>query len=174
NDEADKFYVEGGKMIGEILNADKADMYEYKVNNVSTKLDNGVLPLEKDDDGNYKLNSENKLYSTLIEELRSEYDALPSAVKNKVEKDVVEDLENYERAIEIANLMYTIKGSEKINQYEESSAEYLSIKNAYDAVKADLQKYYKNEDWSTIDALIENNIKAYYWTARNEYDPVKD
>ena len=174
NDEADKFYVEGGKMIGEILNADKADMYEYKVNNVSTKLDNGVLPLEKDDDGNYKLNSENKLYSTLIEELRSEYDALPSAVKNKVEKEVVEDLENYERAIEIANLMYTIKGSEKINQYEETSTEYLSIKNAYDAVKADLQKYYKNDDWSTIDALIENNIKAYYWTARNEFDPVKD
>ncbi len=174
DDEADVFYVEGGKIIGEILDADKADMYEYKINNVSTKLDNGVLPLEKDDDGNFKLNAENKLYSTLIEELRSEYDALPSAVKNKVEKDVVEDLENYERAIEIANLMYTIKGSEMINQYEESSVEYLSIKDAYEAVKADLQKYYKNDDWSTIDALIENNIKAYYSMAKDEFDPVED
>lgn len=167
---ADTFYIEGSAFIGKILDADKADMYEYKISNVSTKLVNGILPLETDEDGNYKLNSENKLYSTLIEDLRSEYEALPSAVKNKVADSTIEDLEEYEKAIEIANLLYTLEGMEKINQYDETSTEYLNLKAAYEAVKADMEKHYASDNWSTIDALIENNLKSYYSIAYNEFE----
>ena len=40
-----------------------------------------------------------------------------------------------------------------------------AIKNAYDSVKAELVEFYNSSDYSEINALIENDLKANYTKA---------
>ena len=161
DDEADKFYIEGAKLIGVVTADDKADIYEAKVSAYKSELKNNNLVFDTDDNGEYKLDN-GKLQVSGIKELRKAYNDLEDAVKEKVEDSALNTLGKYEKAIEIANVLYKLNG---IKNYEELSAsEQTAIKTAYDSIKAEMKAYYQSE-YKDIDALIKDDLKANYTKA---------
>lgn len=162
DEKADEFLANGGVFAAKITNKDKARIFDSKVNKVSGKLENGVLPLEEDNEGKY--------FSALINGLREEYDNLPQAIKENVKSETVEKLETYEKAIDISNLLKTLDGVKDIEEYEETDAEYIALENAYNSIKKQMNKHYSSSNYESIDALIENDLKANFTKARNTFD----
>ena len=134
--------------------ADQADLFEQKINAIANDLDNGTLVFETEN---------GELTVSAVTSVRNEYEALDKAIKEEVAESVVETLEKYERAIEIANLFNKLDGVQ--NYATKSEAEQQAIKTAYDSVKADLQAYYNSDEYTEINALIGQNLKANYTKA---------
>ena len=167
----DFFYLEGHKYAGKIRDEDSADMMEYKINRLSEELDNGVLIFDTDDEGNYVGDGQNQLKVQAVLDVRAEYDALKKSIKDKVQSSAVEKLEKYERAIEIANLFYQIEGVKDIETYDESNSAHQQLKQAYQAIKATIEKYYSSGEYTSIGGFIHNNLKAHYEKAIELFEP---
>lgn len=168
--EDDTFYLEGAKFLGKILDADRVKMMQVKVNGLGDALaENGNLVFDTDENGDYvKVNGKTVLKVSAVEEVRAEYNALPSSIKEEVDVTV---LTNQERAIEIANLLYKLDGIYKIGDYAEDSSEYKAFKSAYESIKPAIEKYYNDGEYTTIGTLIENNLKANYTKAQSVFEP---
>ena len=163
DEKADEFSADGATFVAEITIKDKASMFDSKVNKVAGELEDGVLPLEKD-------KNTGEFYSTLIEDLRDEYENLPNPVKEKVKKETLTKLERYEQAIVISNLLKTLDGVRDIAKYESTDAEYIRLETAYKGIKAQMKKHYKRADCEQIDALIDNDLRADLTMAKNTFD----
>lgn len=154
DEEDDLFYIDGVEFIGKMIIADQADLFEQKISAIANDLDNGTLVFETEN---------GELTVSAVTSVRNEYEALDKAIKEEVAESVVETLEKYERAIEIANLFNKLDGVQ--NYATKSEAEQQAIKTAYDSVKADLQAYYNSDEYTEINALIGQNLKANYTKA---------
>ena len=156
NDKDDLFYVDGAKLLGKMVDADKADIYEVNVNKISSDLKDGALVFDEQlKDG--------KLTVKAVEDARAAYNALESGVKEEVSSSVLETLENYEKAIEKANLFYQLKDVQKYETLDQAGKD--AVKAAYDHVKAKIEKFYKSSDSDTIQKLINADLKANYTKA---------
>ena len=152
--EKDLFYLDGVKFVGQMITADKADLFESKINAIADGFENGNLVFEV---------KEGALVVEEVANVRAEYDDLDKEIKEEVSETAVETLEKYERAIKIANLFYKLDG---VKDYaSKTDAEKQAIKDAYNSVKADLVEFYNSSDYSEINALIENDLKANYTKA---------
>lgn len=167
----DFFYLEGHQYAGKIRDEDSADMMEYKINGLSEELENGVLIFDTDDEGNFIADGQNKLKVQAVKDVRAEYDALKKSIKDKVQSSAVEKLEKYERAIEIANLFYQIEGVKDIETYDESNSAHQQLKQAYQAIKATIEKYYSSGEYTSVGGFIHNNLKANYDKAIELFEP---
>ena len=142
---------------------------QAKLDDIVNGLDGqGVLQFETDEDGKYVKNADGKIYVEALIEARTEYNALSSDVKEKVDATT---LENYERAVEIANLFFKLDGIETISVNTTSGAKFDALKAAYESVKADINKYYADNEHSTIASYIPNNLKANYTKAVKMFEP---
>lgn len=166
--ENDLFYLDGAKFLGKVLDEDKADIFESKVSALSSDLENGCLVFEKDDDGNFVLDNGKLKVVTAVSDVRNAYNDLANSVKDKVSSSVVDKLKNYERAIEIANLLVKLEG---IEQYNKESEVPTALKDAYNAIKTEMEKYYDSGEYKTIGSFIENDLKANYSKACDIFDP---
>ncbi|MBE5754216.1 MAG: hypothetical protein E7340_02630 [Clostridiales bacterium] len=167
--ENDFFYIEGAKIIGQVVLDDQASIMQAKLDDIVNGLDEqGVLQFETDEDGKYVKNADGKIYVEALIEARTEYNALSSDVKEKVDATT---LENYERAVEVANLFFKLDGIETISANTTSGAKFDALKAAYESVKADIKKYYADNEHATIGAYIPNNLKANYTKAVKMFEP---
>lgn len=168
--ENDKFYLEGANFMGKILDADKADMYEAVVSKIAGGFTNGVLNFDLDENGDYKL-TDGKLSVKAVEDARAQYEALAGGVKEKVSSSTLKTLKKYEDAIEIASLLYKLDG---IIDYDNlSETEQQSFKTIYESIKDAMNKHYASSDWSSIDNVIDVNLKANYSKAVAEFEEKK-
>ena len=167
----DFFYLKGHQFAGKIRDEDSADMMEYKINGLSEELDNGVLVFDTDDEGNFIADGQNKLKVQAVKDVRAEYDALKKSIKDKVQSSAVEKLKKYERAIEIANLFYQIEGVKDIETYDKSNSAHQQLKQAYQAIKATIEKYYSSGEYTSVGGFIHNNLKSHYDKAIELFEP---
>ncbi len=142
--ENDKFFLEGQTLLGKVSDTDKVAIATAKVEAISTKLDNGVLPFEKNDEG--------KLYVKAVDEAVSASEGL------ELSEETSEKLEKYKKAIEIANLYNRLDGIR-----DEMNAS--SFETAYNEVKAQIEEFRASADYTELTALINsttNNLFANY------------
>ncbi len=167
--ENDFFYVEGAQIIGNVTVEDQAKIMQAKLDDIANGLDEqGCLVFKTDKDGKYLTNENGKIYVEALIEARKEYDNLDPAVKEKVDATA---LNNYERAVEIANLFYKLDGIEKISVNTTSGSKFDALKTAYESVKADINKYYADGEHSKVGAYIPNNLKANFTKAVKMFEP---
>ena len=166
DDKADKFYIKNSTLIGKITNADKADMYEAKVKAYSSKLDDGNLVFDIDENGDYKLD-DGKLQVSGVKELRDAYEALSSPVKEEVTASTLNTLKQYEKAIEMANVFFKLEGIKDYDDLTENQQN--DIKDAYNSIKSEVLTYYQS-DYKAIDALIKQDLKANFTKAQTLFE----
>ncbi len=167
--ENDFFYVEGAQIIGQVTLEDQAKIMQAKIDDIVNGLDEqGVLQFETDENGVYVKNDDGKIYVQALIEARKEYDELDADVKEKVN---VTDLENYERAVEVANLFFKLDGIEKISANTTSGEKFDALKAAYESIKAEVNKYYADGEYSKVGVYIPNNLKANFTKAVKMFEP---
>jgi predicted esterase YcpF (UPF0227 family) len=130
-----------------------------KINNIANVLENGVLPYETVD---------GKLTVKEVTDARETYEKLSKESKEEFSEDSLAALENYEKAVEMANLYAKLDGM--YGYVNLSEAEQQALKAAYDEVKEAIVEFRKSEDYTTISAYIENNTKANYDLALAQFE----
>lgn len=149
DDEDDKFYLTGQEFMAKITDSDMAYLVTNEINDIVSKLENGVLPYEEKEIG-----GETVLTVKAVEEARASYQALSPNAKEHVEKAVLTKLEGYEKAIEMANLYNKLVGIEKDNLTEQQLQDY---EEAYLEIKSQILSFRAQSNYSTISSYIDNN-----------------
>ena len=171
DEEDDLFYLEGYQFLGNVLDSDKAKLMQTKIDDLVDNLDDdGVFVFETDEDGKF-ITANDKLVLKDYAEVKAEYDALPEEVKEDVDASLFED---YDRAIEIASLMYKLDGVEKLGSVDKDTEEYKAMKAVYDGVKGEISKYYSEGEHTELGSLIPNNLKANYTKAVSLFEPKEE
>ena len=165
----DNFFLEGGKIIGKMLDSDKVKLVQVELDALKDEFENGNIVFDKDENGKYVVEN-GKLKVTAIAKARAVYEALDNGLKEDVNTS---NLENYERAIEIASLLYKLEGVKEINKQSEGTAEYNAVKQIYNEIKPTIEEYYNSGEYVTINAFIENNLKANYSKAQTLFEPAE-
>ena len=83
----------------------------------------------------------------------------------------MERKEKYEKAIEMAKLYARLDGMR--GYVNKASEEQKAIKEAYDQVKAEIEKFKDGEDYETIAAYLENNMLWNYQEAVKTFEADK-
>ncbi len=145
-----KYYLEGQKFLGEMIEADEIAILTAKINGISASLENGALPFAKDEDGKFLL-KDGKIY---VEEV----DAIDIAGIN-ITEETKKTLDTYKLAIEKANLYYKLEG---IRSDLAKKEDYESI---YNEVKNEIEAFINSEDYNTVSAYIGKNLLWNYGKA---------
>ena len=156
--ENDAFYLEGQEFISVMSAEDKATAFEAKVNNLDTKLKDGKLVYTEKDGA---------LTVPAVEDVRKAYDNLEKDVKDCVDETVMEKLANMEEAIKIANLLNKLDGIYNFDMLNEN--EKTDLKNAYELIKGDIEKFYASDDKDAVIAYIDTNLLYNYQRAGAEF-----
>ncbi len=146
--EDDKFSLKGHTRLGIVSDEDKIEIAEAMVDAIASKLEDGVLPFEKDGDG--------KLFVTCVDE------AVVAVKDLDISDETKEKLENYQQAIEMANLYNKLDGI----RYETNNKDY---KAAYESVKDKIEEFRASEDYSEVSKYIGNNLLWAYQQAKSLY-----
>jgi hypothetical protein len=162
NGEDDKFYLDSEVLVGKVIEADKAKIVEAQIGEITTVLENGVLSFETVD---------GKLTVAAVTEARAAYDALAKDVKALVAAASVETLEDYEKAIEMANLYAKLDGM--YGYVNKTSDEQTALKNAYNEVKAEIEKFKASEEYEKVSVYISNNMLWNYQQAVKTFEADK-
>lgn len=154
DDVNDLFYLDTEKIIvlGKMTDKDCAAVFESKVETQATfSPANGIGFNAEDDEAFYDK----------IMELKDEYNALSSSVKNLITIKTKNTIDYIERAFEWAEEYKKLDGIALVGSAEE--AEELGIKLIYDEMK-DTMNAFKDSDYRDgVDVFISDNLKA-NWT----------
>ena len=155
DDENDVYYIESS-FIGVMPAADRAAVVATKINAIESTLD-----LDKDDDGKY--------FAESVNTARAAYDKLDEDAQANISSDDLAKLVNAEKAIKLADAYDKL---DKVIDYVNlSQAEKDALKVAYDAA-TELKTSY-GDDYTTIAAYLNNNLKYYYQEMYKVVNPSK-
>lgn len=165
---ADLYYLDTEKIgfIGEMTASDKASVVTAKINAVTNGLSGGNLVFEEKEDGT--------LFVESFDEAEAAYNAASDEVKNLIEENTVDTLNDYKEAIRIANLYVKLKGIEKYDEDAGAEAAAEEFKTVYDSIKEDIEAFLDTEDVEKINGYIENNLKYYYQQAVKFFEAETD
>ena len=156
--ENDTFYLEGQEFISVMSAEDTASVFEAKVNNLDTKLEDGKLVYTE---------KNGALTVSAVEDVRKAYDNLSKEAKEYVEETVLEKLENMEKAIKIANLLNKLDGIYNFDMLNET--EKTALKTAYETIKSEIEAFYASDDKDAVIAYINTNLLYNYQRAGAEF-----
>ena len=163
--EADKFYLDGQEFLAKRTDADIATYVTSFVNDIITDLDaNGALKFEENDNGELFVES-----VTIANEL---YQAQTDSVKAKISEATVEVLEGYVEAIKMANKYNTLKAMKNFDML--TSAQRTALETAYNAVKAEIEEFKKSKNYTSLRALLGNDLNAHYQKCVAEFEPEEE
>ena len=170
NDEDDLFYIEGHEFFGKVLDEDYAKFIDVKIGNLSKGLTStGILDFDTDANGAYILDANGNLQVSAIKEMRRVIEEdLTASVKEKIASSSMGQLEKYERAIEVANMFYTLEGIRKVE--DENSTDFATFKTKYEQIKSEIDKYYSSGEYKDIGVYIDVNLKANYSKAQSLFE----
>lgn len=154
NDEDDLWYLSGSKFLSVLTDDDKASIVTANLNNLDSELKNGKLVFEEVDGA---------LVATAVKEAREEYNALSNSVKEKVSETALAKLENMEKATSIASLLKKVSGIIE-------SADKESFKDGYNAIKTEINAFFRSEDFSSVSAYIDSNMFAEFQYAEDRFE----
>lgn len=154
----DKFYLEGNKQIGKILEGDKANVFVDAMNKIGAE--------------SLKLTEENGkyVYAPAVE-ARALYNGLSQEAKDAVGESYLEKLDKIEKAVELCNLYTPLK---EIDSYNfKSDEEKQAIKSAYNVAKNYRISIIEEKGEAYLenirDTYIPEEISYYYATAQKVF-----
>ncbi len=157
--EADFFYLDGAVFMGKMTDQDKASTINALIGDVATEIKDGVLNFTEKDDA---------LTVEKVTEARLAYNALTDEVKKLVSESSLTTLQNYEKAVEMANLYAELDG---MSEYDTmSQTEQQALESAYQSVKAQIEEFIASDDYSVISAYLNNNLKWNYQKAVKTFE----
>lgn len=161
--ENDKFYLEGQKFLGIRLDKDVAKEISAVISDVDSKdVENDALKFVEID-GAFTVES--------VVKAKAFFDSQTDAVKGLVSKNAKTKLDNYLVAIEMANKYNKLKAIKDVSSL--STDEYNALKTTYEQVKADIEAFRNSDNYTTIRALLGNDLNAYYQNAVTEFEADK-
>ena len=148
------------KLLGKKTDADMAKEITSRIENISKSLDVGTLVFDDP--------KADVLTVAEVEKVKKLYDNSNPATKEAVESEAVEVLNNYVKAIKIANLYKKLEGIEAYNteDYNANSAELASYKQAYNQIKKEVEAFKASDNASKVESYIKSNYKFYYQRAK--------
>ncbi len=165
----DLFYINPEKIafLGQKTKADQAKYVTTRIDNLSNELDAGALVFEE---------KEGKLVVESVNEVKELYDAITDQeVKDLVNETSVKTLNNYIKAIEIANEYVKLKGIENYNTKDHTADDIPeNIKTAYEQMKTKIEEFKASEDRVAVDGYINSNLKSYYQKAKSFFEVSED
>lgn len=150
----------GHKTLGFMLEEDKASIVSAKINALSTEFASAIA-FDKDDDDKVILVEGVPTISS-IADAREAYEALSATAKDYVTEDTLAVLKKYEKAFEIAKLLYKLNGFDELDDTAKTA-----LQDAYNAAKAALESL-KNStdfDYSAIRSMMPENLNFFYQEA---------
>lgn len=159
--ENDKFYIEGHKFLAQRLDVDKAAYVSSVINDIASDInsDGSLKFVEKD--GAFTVESVIKAKELLDEQSPTVYELVDDGAK--------ETLNNYLSAIDWANKYDTLKAVKNLSMLDENERDELY--QAYLAVKGEIEQFTKSDNYTTIRALLGNELNAHYQKAVKEFEP---
>lgn len=158
----DKRYLPESVFVGKRTEADKATLVGVAIDEIAEdkySSSNGVLFLEKDAEGKY--------YSEGINKARAEYDALSAETKKLVNKEKLDKLAGYEKAVAMADVYAKLDG---MYGYDNKTAdEQAALRAIYNQVKGEIEAFIDSDGYETIQAYIPTNLKANYSEAMRKF-----
>lgn len=158
----DKRYLPESVFVGKRTEADKATLVGVAIDDIATEeysSSAGILFLEKDAEGKY--------YSEGINKARAEYDALSAETKKLVNKEKLDKLAEYEKAVAMADVYAKLDG---MYGYDNKTAdEQAALRAIYNQVKGEIQAFIDSDGYETIQAYIPTNLKANYSEAMRKF-----
>ncbi len=157
--EKDKWSLPESTFVGKYSATDRIALATARVAVIENSVTVGVLPMEKDKTG--------KLYNQEVLDARAAYENLSKEDKENYTEETLEQLEKYEKAIEMANLYIQLEG---MYGYENRDAnEKTEIRTIYNQVKDQIIAFIESDEYEEIAAYIDNNYKWYFYEAYNEF-----
>jgi len=153
------YHLVDATFIGKMVESDLVTIANTKITNIANNLESGTLKFEEVD---------GKLVAKDVSDARTAYNALSEESKKEFSEETLATLENYEKAVEMANLYAKLDGMYGYVNLSEDDRK--ALKTAYDEVKASIVEFRKSENYSTISAYIANNLKANYDLAVAEFE----
>lgn len=163
--EKDKFYLEGHEFLAQRLDKDVATFVTSTINDLTSECnDSGALDFEEvEKDGNKVLTVES------VVKAKELYDKQSSEVKELVSESAVENLNNYLKAIEMANVYNKLKDIKKVNELNEDQVS--ALKAVYEQVKGEIETFRKTDNYVAVRTLLGNDLNAYYQKAVEKFTP---
>ena len=154
----DKFYLEGNKQIGKILEGDKANVFVDAMNKINAE---GLKLTEEN--GKY-------VYAPAVE-ARALYNSLSQEAKDAVGDSYLEKLDKIEKAVELCNLYTALKDIDAYNF--KTNEEKDAIKDAYNTAKNYRISIIEEKSSAYLidirDTYIPEEISYYYATAQKVF-----
>ena len=163
----DTYKLEGHKYIGKITDADQASIVDVVITEVSNTLESGKLVFDKDEKGNV-IFVDGKLSVKAVEEARAFYEEQTDAVKALVATNSIDALKKYEKAIEKASLYYKLEG------IRSDLIDTDAFEAIYKEVKSAIEEFRASSDYSTVSAVINNNLLWNYEKALDLFKADKE
>lgn len=155
----DRFFVDGAISIGVKTDADLAKIVEAQIKAIANELEEGVIPFEEVDD---------KLTFGAVTEARAEYDKLSKEAKKLFSEQSLKTLNNYEKAIEMANVYKKLDGM--YGYASMTSAEQQAMKTAYEEIKEQINEFMSSSDFAVVGGFISNNAKWNFQKAEELFE----
>ncbi len=154
----DAWTLEGSALFGKMIAKDEIKAVVQEINGMtsSSELDYEVV--------------EGELVFETVDSARAAYNALSAEAKELIEEETLTKLTNAEKAVKLAKLFYKLEG---VYDYEDKEAQKALYQTAYNAAKAEVNKY-SDEEYTQIRGLIENNLKYYYQEAQRLFGDLED
>lgn len=170
-DDNTTYFFTGHEFMAVMSEKDKADIVDAKITEVISALVDGALPYEVDEDGNYVLDADGKVQVEIVKEAREAYDNLSPSAKAYISATTLQNLQRYEKAIQMANLYVKLEGIENHELLtDEQLAEY---KTAYEQIKAEVKLFELNPEFERISAMLGENMLWNFQKATNLFTESK-
>lgn len=158
--ENDKFYLDGHALLGVMIESDRANVFTALVSKISTSLDGGILPYEEKEDGT--------LFVATIDQAQAIYDNLSAEAKNAVLTETMTSFNNYKEAVKMANVLRKLDGIVNYDSCDETAK--TAYKDAYNAMKAEVEAFKDKSTFSTVSALLQKNMLWNYQKATSLFE----
>lgn len=154
--------LSGHKELGVKTETDKASIVSAKIGALSTDYSSAIA-FDVDDSDNVIL-TDGVPGVAAIAEARAAYEALSGEAKSYIDDSTVETLVKYEKAVELARLIYKIEGFDELTDEGKTALEdaYVAIKEKIEEIKA------SDISYSAVRSLMPENYNYFYQKA-NEF-----
>lgn len=152
DEEVTTYYLDGAKLLGQMLPKDKVNAVTEAIDGISTTLEfteeDGTIVCEK------------------YEKALAEYNAIKDdkAVMEYLDEEYVTKLEDTAKAIKLAKLYYALKDFTK--ETRDDFRDAYNLAKAYRAELLEADKYHQSRD------MLTEEYKYYYQQAEKVFDPV--
>ncbi len=155
----DKFYLDSEVLVGVMTDSDKASVVASQINAIDgTKVLDYV---EKD----------GALTVTAVTDARAAYDALSEEVKKSFNETALDNLKNFEKAIEMANVYAKLDGM--YGYVNKTAEEQQALKDTYFEIKDVIKKFEESENYSVVSKMIDNNALWSFQQAEKQFEADK-